>query len=489
LSLPDQERQLREYASRKGLTVVKVYEERGASARDDRRPVFQELVADALDKQRPFDVVLVLTTSRFFREATLARIYKRKLRKHGVRVVATAQETSDDPMGEFVEGIFELIDQHESTMNSYHTTRALCENARRGFLNGRPKYGFKAEVVTDENGNRKKRPVINTAEATTVRRMFDLASSGMGALKLAEQINREGHVRRTGKAWTKQSVLDHLGDPAFKGAYIYHRKDHKRGCLRPRDEWITINVDPIVAPEQWDRVAAILESRSPKIANPSVVSSPMLLTGLLVCGKCGAKMTLESGKSGKYRYYQCRKRLREGKDKCAGTRIRVEHLEDSLLNHLRFELFKPERVRKMLEGLCHSMTAWAAETKERRKAIKAERRGIEGRLQRQYEAIEEGLVEKGDVGERIRELKARLVELDAQLYKLPDADATQPINISDEAIDQFTDRLEDLLLSGDRSFAKRYLQLLLEKVVVDGKIIHVHAKAAGVAQVFSAIEN
>jgi hypothetical protein len=57
-------------------------------------------------------------------------------------------------MGEFVEGIFELIDQYESDMNGFHTLRAMKENARRGYFNGsRPKFGF--TVTTEEAGGGK----------------------------------------------------------------------------------------------------------------------------------------------------------------------------------------------------------------------------------------------------------------------------------------------------------------------------------------------
>jgi len=151
LSIPDQEKQLRAYCNQKGWDVHKVYMEPGASARDDKRAVFQEMIADARSKARPFSVILTLTTSRFFRDATQARIYKHRLAKQGVKVVAIHQETSDDPMGGFIEGIFELIDQYESDMNGFHTLRAMKENARKGFYNGSyPRYGFK--VVEVRNG-------------------------------------------------------------------------------------------------------------------------------------------------------------------------------------------------------------------------------------------------------------------------------------------------------------------------------------------------
>ena len=88
-----------------------------------------------------------LTTSRFFRDSTGAKIYKRRLAKKGIKVIAIHQEVSEDPMGSFVEGIFELIDEYESNINGFHTLRAMKENARQGYFNGsRPKFGFK--VVT-----------------------------------------------------------------------------------------------------------------------------------------------------------------------------------------------------------------------------------------------------------------------------------------------------------------------------------------------------
>ena len=141
LSIPDQVRQLEDYCRSKGWIVHKIFVEPGASARDEHRPVFQEMLAEA--KSKVFDVVLTLTTSRFFRDATGARVYKAKLAKQGVKVVAVHQEVNDDPMGNFMEGIFELIDQYESDINSFHTLRAMKENARQGYYNGsRPKFGF-----------------------------------------------------------------------------------------------------------------------------------------------------------------------------------------------------------------------------------------------------------------------------------------------------------------------------------------------------------
>lgn len=99
LSIPDQLKQLRAHCQAKGWTVAQEYIESGASARDDRRLEFQQMVSEAVRGNNPFDVILCLTTSRFFRDATAARVYKRHLAKHGVRVVAIHQEVGNDALG------------------------------------------------------------------------------------------------------------------------------------------------------------------------------------------------------------------------------------------------------------------------------------------------------------------------------------------------------------------------------------------------------
>jgi hypothetical protein len=53
-----------------------------------------------------------------------------------------------------VKPIFELIDEYESEMTGFHTARAMRENARRGYLNHQPKYGFRAEYLVHGIGGR-----------------------------------------------------------------------------------------------------------------------------------------------------------------------------------------------------------------------------------------------------------------------------------------------------------------------------------------------
>ncbi len=98
LSIPDQGRQLRAYCEAKSWPVAEEFIEPGNTATDDRRPAFQQMIDAAMAKPPPFQVILVHSFSRFFRDQFLFEFYARKLAKNGVRIVSITQEVGDDPM-------------------------------------------------------------------------------------------------------------------------------------------------------------------------------------------------------------------------------------------------------------------------------------------------------------------------------------------------------------------------------------------------------
>lgn len=96
LSIPDQRRQLTTWCHANGYTLVAEFVEAGASAADDRRPAFQQMIERACDGGQAFDFIVVHSYSRFFREAFEQEFYLRKLAKHGVRVISITQPVGDE---------------------------------------------------------------------------------------------------------------------------------------------------------------------------------------------------------------------------------------------------------------------------------------------------------------------------------------------------------------------------------------------------------
>src|SRR5258707_13409484 len=136
LSIPDQRRHAKGYCASRGWEIVAEYVEPGLSATDDRRPEFQRMIDAATTKPPAFDVILVHSFSRFFRDQFQLEFYVRRLAKAGVRLVSITQELGDDPMSNMIRQIMALFDEYQSKENAKHTLRAMKENARQGFWNG-----------------------------------------------------------------------------------------------------------------------------------------------------------------------------------------------------------------------------------------------------------------------------------------------------------------------------------------------------------------
>lgn len=116
-SIPDQRKQGKAYCAARGYQLVETFVDEGASATNDRRPVFQQMIVAGTAKPAPFEVV-VHSFSRFFRDHFELKFYVRKLAKNGIRLVSITQEMGDDPIHVMMRQIMALFDEYQSKENT-----------------------------------------------------------------------------------------------------------------------------------------------------------------------------------------------------------------------------------------------------------------------------------------------------------------------------------------------------------------------------------
>jgi len=107
-----------------------------------------------------------------------------------------------------------------------------------------------------------------------------------------------------------------------------------------------MTVPPIIEVAEFDTVQALLKSRSPALTAPHIVSGATLRTGLCFCAARGMAMTLRTGKSGRYRYYTCSTKARQGETGCKGRTVPMEKLDTLVAHHIEHRLLQPNRLRK-----------------------------------------------------------------------------------------------------------------------------------------------
>ncbi len=478
LSIPDQVRQIKDWCARQGHSVAVDYIEPGASATDDRRPIFQQMISEACQSPPPFDAVVVHSLSRFFRDSYEFALYERKLNKAGVKLISITQQTGDNPAGEMARKIFSLFDEYQSKENSKHTLRAMQENARQGFFNGsRAPFGFKA-VDTDilgSRGGKRKKLVVDPAEAAIVRKIHDLYLKGylgnsLGYKGIMLLLNRQGITHR-GSPWSCSAIEAVLGNPLYVGRYYFNKRSVKEGLLKPQSEWVLTEVEPILPEETFKQVEERRRSRNPDYVPPRVVSSPTLLTGIIRCGVCGAAMTIATGKGGRYRYYKCSSRSRRG-SACHNTNAPMPTVDRLVLSSLSDRVFTEERVLKMLrelkDGRSHSRQDQRTFLRELGAELEKNRQATE----RLYEAVEAGLLPKdATLTERAQKLNARRQEILTEMAGIKREAEMPEKMLSPQNVRAFCGALRKRLADPGSGFGKQYLRLLVNEVRVNGKNI------------------
>jgi site-specific DNA recombinase len=359
LSIPDQRRQARAYCASRGWEIVADYVEPGVSATDDRRPEFQRMIDAATTKPPAFDVIVVHSFSRFFRDQFQLEFYVRRLAKSGVRLVSITQELGDDPMSNMIRQIMALFDQYQSKENAKHTLRAMKENARQGFWNGSlPPIGYRIVEAAEQHGHRTKKTLeIDPIQAETVRLIFRLAREGdgssgaMGVKSIAKHLNGAGIRTRDGGLWGLGAIHNVLTRTTYIGRHRFNTKFWKTRERKADAEVVEMAVPPIIEAAEFEAVQTLLKSRSPALTAPRIVSGPTLLTGICFCAPCGKAMTLRTGKGGRYRYYTCSTKARQGETGCPGRTVPMEKLDRVVADHIEHRLLHPKRLEQILSSV------------------------------------------------------------------------------------------------------------------------------------------
>lgn len=503
LSIPDQLNQMRAWCRANGHDIAKEYVEPGASATDDRQPVFQRLIDDATTKPHPYEAVIVFARSRFFRDMYGTLHYERMLEKAGARLISITQPTTDDGTGQMLRHLISMMDAYSSQENAKHTSSAMLANARLGFFNGsRAPFGYQVvdTDVTGHKGKVRKRLAVDETEAQVVRKIYQLYQNGlqgrpMGVKAIAEHLTERGVLMR-GHPWRMQKISDLLSDPTYRGDYCYNMRDSRNKVLRPESEWVRCAVEPIIDEKTFDAVRLLRAARDPKMDGVQASKNamlPTLLTGLIKCEHCGTSMTLATGKGGQYKYYKCYKNYKCYKKLCITRKVcktpnlPMERMDRLVLERLVDKVLTPERVTVMLrEWLARLAKSQGAAEVESVRLTKVLRAADEG-LANLYKAIEKGAIVLDST------LQVRVTQLRDQREKaltdiaLLKRDRPSPRKISPKQVAYACSRMRAMLLDAGAGYGKQLLTLLVNDIRVTPEAVTLRGSKGALNQTVSAM--
>ncbi len=290
----------------------------------------------------------------------------------------------------------------------------MKESARQGFRNGSlPPIGYRVVAAEQRGAKVKKKLEIDPLHAETVRLIYRLALHGdgakgqMGVKNIVSHLNRNRIFTRDGGRWGIGQVHRILTRRTYMGEHEFNKRAKSKE-LKPISEIVAVPVPPLIDRETFDAVQALLKARHPTVTPSAIISGPTMLTGLIHCAKCGGAMTIRTGKGGRYRYYACSMKARQGPTACEGMAVPMDKLDDLVASHLEDRLLQPERLETILATSLDRRQERSEHQHEHLGELNRRAAESEARLKRLYDAIEAGVADLNDpaLKDRIDGLKA-----------------------------------------------------------------------------------
>ena len=299
-SLSAQERAAETHCRNLGWEIVASYRDEGKSARCDdavKRPGFRQLMADV--EARRFDVVIVHKLDRFARNRRVAFDAFHRLGSAGVGFVSIAENMDySTPSGQLMLTMLVGLAQFYSDNLSWETKKGKGERKARGLHNGLLPFG----TTKGPDGL----PGLDTSAwacdvasrqeivpADGLRLAFELAAAGKSDREIAHALNDAGY-RTTGNRGHNPFTKDTVRTMLINRFYVGELPDGQGGWV-PGKHAILID-------------SALFEgaqvARAANTSRPRWVESkrePWALSGVAVCGGCGANVNALSHSTGRRR--------------------------------------------------------------------------------------------------------------------------------------------------------------------------------------------
>lgn len=313
------------YAEKNQILLPKefIFLDEGISGRNAaKRPAFNEMIALAKRKPKPFDVILVWKYSRFARNREDSVVYKSMLRKDlNIDVVSISEDVGDDKMSVLFEAMIEAMDEYYSINLAEEVKRGMTEKAKRGGVLSIPAFGYKVE---------NNEFVVIPEEAEVIRKVFNDYKDGKGFLSIAKSLNSMGIKTHRGNQIENRTIEYWLNNPIYIGKTRWN-PDGKLSRNYTADTAIISDSThtPIIDMETWDKVRERMKEQKAKFRkyyNPDRKDLSHWLTGIVRCEKCGAVLSNQGG------FFGCSNRSR-GTCKGVGY-IKAEKLDGIIFNIL-----------------------------------------------------------------------------------------------------------------------------------------------------------
>lgn len=358
VSIETQKILLEQYCKDHKITDYKFYCDDGCSGTNFDRPSFKKMLSD-IDEGK-INLVIVKDLSRFGRNYVEAGMYVQRFTDSNIRFIA-ADDNYDSLVNsdDLLFPIKNVVNEMYARDVSKKTKAAKKAKARDGqFIGSKAPFGYKIDP------NDRHHLIVDEPAAQVVKRIFRLASEGVGYNKMAKifreekvltpiayfNLNNPDYFKsdywRKEFDWHVTSIRAILNNEVYLGKLVYGKQRNKsmkskEKVRNPKEDWIVVENchEPIITQELWDTVHKILNAKH----RPAKAGEVQMFAGLLYCSDCGHCLTYsqKQRKDGSYHgAYSCWMYKTHGKEYCASHYITFDTIYELVLINIQRNLFQ-----------------------------------------------------------------------------------------------------------------------------------------------------
>lgn len=358
VSIETQKILLEQYCKDHKITDYKFYCDDGCSGTNFDRPSFKKMLSD-IDEGK-INLVIVKDLSRFGRNYVEAGMYVQRFTDSNIRFIA-ADDNYDSLVNsdDLLFPIKNVVNEMYARDVSKKTKAAKKAKAWDGqFIGSKAPFGYKIDP------NDRHHLIVDEPAAQVVKRIFRLASDGVGYNKMAKifreekvltpiayfNLNNPDYFKsdywRKEFDWHVTSIRAILNNEVYLGKLVYGKQRNKsmkskEKVRNPKEDWIVVENchEPIITQELWDTVHKILNAKH----RPAKAGEVQMFAGLLYCSDCGHCLTYsqKQRKDGSYHgAYSCWMYKTHGKEYCASHYITFDTIYELVLIDIQRNLFQ-----------------------------------------------------------------------------------------------------------------------------------------------------
>jgi site-specific DNA recombinase len=311
-SLESQQRMCEEYAIRENISILKIFIEKGESAKTADRTEFIKAISFCSDKKNLVNYFIVYKLDRFARNQLDHVTVRETLRKYKTELKSVTEPINETATGKLMEGILSSFAEFDNSVRTERSVNGMRERLKQGIWVWQAPLGYyriqKGDNITPDP---KLAPYIKIA--------FEEYAKGTHTFdSLAKYINSKGFMTRQGNLARERLMEKMIKNPLYCGIIKVWDMEQK-GVF-----------EPIISEELfYSCQKGCKNSRN----TPHLAKNPLFpLRKLVVCPLCKKYLTgsTSTGKyGGKYSYYH------HHKQDCSYAKfIPKEHFEQMFVEYL-----------------------------------------------------------------------------------------------------------------------------------------------------------